>query len=169
MTDIVLQAPLWRRLAAATYDGLLLLGIWMVCLMVDTVVRDSFGAAREWHALRAFLFLIGLAFFGWFWTHGGQTLGMRAWRLKLRRVDGRALTWLNALARYATMLLCWGVALTPLVMQLPLYASRPASATVAALAVVIIAIVLVLMRLDSRRRAPQDYVAQCEMIEVPKP
>ncbi|TJY61111.1 RDD family protein [Sinimarinibacterium sp. CAU 1509] len=169
MTDIMLPAPLWRRLAAATYDGLLLLGIWMVCLLVDTVVRDSLGTAREWHALRAFLFLIGLGFFGWFWTHGGQTLGMRAWRLKLRRVDGRALTWLNALTRYAVMLLCWGVALTPLVMQLPLYASRPGSSTIAALSVVVIAVTLVLMRLDARRRAPQDYVAQCEMIELPKP
>jgi len=168
MTDIVLQAPLWRRLAAATYDGLLLLGIWMVGLFVDTVVRDLLGMEREWHALRAFLFLIGLAFFAWFWTHGGQTLGMRAWRLKLRRVDGRPLGWINAIVRYAVMLLCWGIALTPLLMQLPLYAARPGASKAAAAAVIAVAAALVLMRLDPRRRCPQDYAAQCEMIELPK-
>jgi uncharacterized RDD family membrane protein YckC len=168
MTDTAIPASLWRRLAAAIYDGLLLLGIWMVCLLIDTVVRDALGLEREWHALRAFLFLIGLAFFGWFWTHGGQTLGMRAWRLKLRRIDGRPPGWVNATVRYAVMLLSWGVALTPLLMQLPLYAGRPGAMRIAALAVVAVAAALVLMRLDPRRRTPQDYAAQCEMIELPK-
>lgn len=102
-------APLWRRLAAALYDGLLLLAVFMVALLVDLWLRDLVGQARNWPALRAYVFLVGLAFCGWFWVHGGQTLGMRAWRLQLRRGDGRPLTWPVAALRYAIAWLSWGL------------------------------------------------------------
>ena len=36
---------IWRRFAAAAYDGLLLLGLWLVALMLDTIVRDATGVA----------------------------------------------------------------------------------------------------------------------------
>lgn len=100
-------APLWRRLGAAVYDALLLIALWMVALWLDVVVRDALGLDRNWPALRAYLFLLGLFFFGWFWTHGGQTLGMRAWRLQLRRRDGRPIGWATAAARYAGAWLAW--------------------------------------------------------------
>ena len=32
------------------------------------------------------------AFFGWFWTHSGQTLGMQAWRIRVVQNDGTAIT-----------------------------------------------------------------------------
>ncbi len=31
-------------------------------------------------------------FFVWFWTHGGQTLGMRAWRLRVEQLSGEPVT-----------------------------------------------------------------------------
>ena len=43
-----------------------------------------------------------LAFFAYFWTHGGQTLGMRAWRLRLLRADGARLTCSDAALRWLT-------------------------------------------------------------------
>jgi uncharacterized RDD family membrane protein YckC len=46
------------------------------------------------------LFLSPAVFFGWFWTHGGQTLGMRAWRLKLLDSSGNPVTWRQSLIRY---------------------------------------------------------------------
>jgi uncharacterized RDD family membrane protein YckC len=36
----------------------------------------------------AALILMSLTFFCWFWTHGGQTLGMRAWKIRLEKADG---------------------------------------------------------------------------------
>lgn len=168
MNDPVIPAPLWRRLAATLYDGLLLLGIWMVALLVDTLVRDALNLERELHALRAFLFLIGLAFFGWFWTHGGQTLGMRVWRLQLRRADGKPLSWLNAAARYAAMLLTWGITLTPAMLRLPLYAENPSTPIISVIAVVITLGLWLLMRLDAQRRTLQDRAAQSEMVVLPK-
>jgi uncharacterized RDD family membrane protein YckC len=53
------------------------------------------------------LLLAAFLFFGWFWTRGGQTLGMRAWRLKVVDEQGRSLTWLLALRRFAAAAFSW--------------------------------------------------------------
>jgi uncharacterized RDD family membrane protein YckC len=47
------------------------------------------------------LFAVVVLFFAGFWAHGGQTLGMRAWRIRVVRDDGSALTWPRAAARLA--------------------------------------------------------------------
>jgi uncharacterized RDD family membrane protein YckC len=46
-----------------------------------------------------------LLFFTGFWWRGGQTLGMRAWRLKVVRMDGSPLRWSDALKRHLAALL----------------------------------------------------------------
>ena len=38
--------------------------------------------------------------FGWFWTHGGQTLGMRAWKIRVVTHDGYQLNWQQAFFRF---------------------------------------------------------------------
>ncbi len=162
-----LPAPIWRRCIAAVYDGLLLVGLWMVALVIDTVVRDLFALDRNWAALRAYLFLVGLCFFGWSWTHGGQTLGMRTWRLRVQRSDGLPLRWLDAALRYALMLLCWGIVLTPALLQLPQLAGRANAATITAGALLAIAAGLLSTALDARRRAPQDRLSRTELVVLP--
>jgi uncharacterized RDD family membrane protein YckC len=164
---MTLPAPIWRRCGAAVYDGLLLLGLWMVALVLDTVVRDLFGLERNWAALRAYLFVVGLGFFGWSWTHGGQTLGLRAWRLRVQRADGGALRWLDAALRYAVLLPCWAIALTPALLQLPRLADRPQSATISAVTLILTAVTVLWMRLDARRRGPQDWLSRTETVLVP--
>ena len=161
-------APLLRRLAAAIYDGLLLIALWMVALLIDIVLRDLLNLEREWHALRAYVFLVGFVFFGWFWTHGGQTLGMRAWHLRLLRSDGSDPHWISALARYATMLLVWGVCLTPALMQLPRFKVWPPAFTLSLGALALILVMLVAFWLDTRRRLPQDWISGTDMLQIPK-
>ena len=134
-------APLWRRLAAAFYDAFLLLALWMVALWLDIVVRDALGLDRNWAVLRAGLFLVGLGFFGWFWTHGGQTLGMRAWRLQLRRADGRPVNWITSAVRYAGAWIAWA----------PLGAG------------------VLWCVLDRRRLAWHDRMSGTELVLAPKP
>jgi uncharacterized RDD family membrane protein YckC len=41
-----------------------------------------------------------MAFFCGFWVHGGQTVGMRAWRIRVVRDDGSPLGWPRAAARF---------------------------------------------------------------------
>lgn len=162
-------ASLLRRLAAAIYDGLLLIALWMVALLVDIILRDLLSLEREWHALRAYIFLVGFVFFGWFWTHGGQTLGMRAWHLRLQRPDGSDPLWISALARYATMLLVWGVCLTPALMQLPRFKAWPPSSSLGLGALGLTVLMVVVFWLDARRRLPQDWIGGSDMVQIPKP
>jgi uncharacterized RDD family membrane protein YckC len=41
-------------------------------------------------------------YFMWFWTHGGQTLAMKTWHVRLVSRKGGALSLMQALGRYLT-------------------------------------------------------------------
>ena len=49
-------------------------------------------------------------YLGWCWTRSGQTLGMRAWRMRVRTRAGARLGWRHALARFAAGLVSIGCA-----------------------------------------------------------
>lgn len=104
-------APLWRRLAAMLYDSILVIAIWIV---VGGIVLAIFGVDETRaqngimtelslaHQLTLFIALLlsPLLFFGFFWTHSGQTLGMQAWRIRVTSEDGGPVTWRQALLRF---------------------------------------------------------------------
>ena len=96
-----LNAPLSRRLAALAYDALLLGGL--LFLFTLALIRLRGGRAIDPDTLwyRASLVAVAFAFCGAFWTRGGQTLGMRAWRIRVVAQDGRELTWPRAALRFA--------------------------------------------------------------------
>ena len=89
----------WRRLAAFCYDLLLLVALLAAFTLVVVRVRSGAVPPGTWWFLPSLLGVAG-AFFCGFWVHGGQTLGMRAWRIRVVRDDGGALTWLRAAARF---------------------------------------------------------------------
>lgn len=99
------HAGLPRRLAAIVYDLLLLVALLMVATLALLLVSGAENVPRV--LLQAWVLLISFAFFGWFWTHGGQTLGMRAWRLKLVRDSGGAVGWADAARRFLAAILAW--------------------------------------------------------------
>ncbi|MGJ8668988.1 MAG: RDD family protein [Oceanococcus sp.] len=111
MAEIIQPAPFMRRLGAAFYDGLLLLGLWIGMTFVAVLFNDGepVAAGSRWYG--GILIGIAMVFNAWFWTHGGQTLGMRAWRLQIRReVDCGPLGWGRAGWRFAIALPAWGCA-----------------------------------------------------------
>lgn len=93
-------AGILRRLAAISYDALLLAAVLMLYTAIVILLRGGNAVAPDtaWFSLS--LLVVTAAFFVWFWTHGGQTLGMMAWRIRLRTTDGSSLTWRNALIRF---------------------------------------------------------------------
>lgn len=95
----------FRRLAAMLYDLLLLIALWFAATALLLVVSGGHLADPDrplWllHVLQASLMLVTCLFFAWFWTHGGQTLGMRAWRFRIMRADGGPVNWKQALIRF---------------------------------------------------------------------
>jgi len=47
-----------------------------------------------------YIFTIFFLYTAWFWTQGGQTLGMRAWKIRLETLNGDHVTWLQAFIRW---------------------------------------------------------------------
>lgn len=81
-------AALRRRLAAFLYEGVLLFGVLMLAGFVYSVSTGMRHALQGKTGLQAFLFVVLGLYFVWFWTHGGQTVAMKAWHVRL--VDSRA-------------------------------------------------------------------------------
>ncbi|MCC5862997.1 MAG: RDD family protein [Gammaproteobacteria bacterium] len=106
-----LPAGLIRRLAALVYDALLVIAVLMVVgALVAAGVMLALGGeqgalypAPLWFRLLMLGALGGAWYllFGWFWTHGGATLGMQAWHLQVQRSDGGPLDWRLATLRFA--------------------------------------------------------------------
>jgi len=100
-------APLRLRLAAAAYDLLPLIGLWFVAVVLALTVT---GGALDTHTLagkfivQGFAFALSAAYFVVSWTRGGQTIGMRAWKLRVVGVDGKRLSWPRALLRFIVAL-----------------------------------------------------------------
>ena len=104
-----------RRIAAMLYDGLLLVALWFaVSALLLTVsggrLADPDRPLWLMYVLRISLMLVTFLFFAGFWTHGGQTLGMRAWRLRLEDVSGATVSWKKAFIRFATAIPSLGAA-----------------------------------------------------------
>lgn len=169
MSNLIVPAPLWRRVIAAVYDGLVLLGLCMAALLAEMILRDALlGVPRNPQVLQVYLFLVGLGFFGWFWVRGGQTLGMRAWRLQVRRIDGAGLRWPVAAVRYTAMLFTWMAALTPALLGLPRVAALPGLPAAALVGSLLTVAAGALMLIEARRRAPCDWVAGTEVVVLPR-
>ncbi len=109
-TEYLPPAALWRRLAAIIYDSFLVFAIWII---IAYLVLYAFGITEARtvegnvvvldplykNTLFAAMLISAYLFFGWFWTHSGQTLGMQAWRIKVQNADGSAINWLQTLLR----------------------------------------------------------------------
>ncbi|MCP3869124.1 MAG: RDD family protein [Gammaproteobacteria bacterium] len=110
------EAPgLLRRLACMLYDGLLAGGLIFCGMILVVIVLGTFQGLEsiDTAGLRrnpfyiGFLLLIPTLFFIGFWRFAGETLGMRAWRLRIIRADGGKPTLAEATIRYFAALLSW--------------------------------------------------------------
>jgi uncharacterized RDD family membrane protein YckC len=102
------RCGLFRRLAAILYDTLLLLAVLFLAALLILPVSGE-GGLRPGHPLiTSYYFLITFLFFTWFWTHGGQTLGMRAWRIRIRSRTATPITLWQCLLRFLVAIVSWG-------------------------------------------------------------
>jgi uncharacterized RDD family membrane protein YckC len=98
---------LLKRLLAIIYDLLLLFGSLFFAALIALLLFGESASESPWFSL--YLFLILFLFYGWFWTHGGQTLGMKAWKLRVCMPDGGAISWNKAFLRFLAACLSWGL------------------------------------------------------------
>jgi len=86
------------------YDGLIVLALMFIVTALflpftggEAITPGESGALERIY--QAALVIVVVLFFCVFWTWRGQTIGMLAWRLRVQRPDGSALTWRDALLR----------------------------------------------------------------------
>lgn len=90
---------LMRRLFSMLYEALVLFGVLFVAVLVFMLFRDPHAAGAK-PFFQVYIFLVLLWYFTWFWTHGGQTVAMRAWRFRVERIDGQPLRFPQACLRF---------------------------------------------------------------------
>ena len=97
------------RLTALVYDVFPLLGLWFFAGAIGlSIAGDENKFARN-TAIQVFVALFTAGYFVISWTRGGQTIGMRAWRLRVVNDDGSRVRWPSALLRF--VLACFSLAL----------------------------------------------------------
>ncbi|MFC6441075.1 RDD family protein [Bowmanella sp. JS7-9] len=115
------RATLIRRLAAMLYDTLVAIAIGMVAALAILLVfmvlfqngqLDTQGHTHlsDWlkssplytHLVQCWVLFWVCVFFMWFWRNGGQTIGMRAWRLRILSTTEQPITY----PRVALRMLC---------------------------------------------------------------
>lgn len=96
---------LLRRLGSMLYDGLLLVAAWMLLgLLYAVLIPDGHASVR---ILQLMQLLMAWGFLVFFWTRAGQTLGMRAWHIRLRQGDGAPIRLGRATLRFLVALAQW--------------------------------------------------------------
>ena len=100
-------AGLTRRLLALLYDLLLASALAVAATFAvlpltggEAILVANYGPVA--HLYHAFWLLAVFGYFGLGWTRGGQTLGMKAWRIRLATARGDAIRWPQAALRFAT-------------------------------------------------------------------
>jgi uncharacterized RDD family membrane protein YckC len=138
-----------RRLAAMLYDALLILPMVMAVVAVATAIgvavtgdsgNGDYSATLPPWLVQLLTTGCITAFYCYFWCLKGQTLGMQAWRIRLRSFDGGEITLPRALLR------CAGAVLSLL----------PAGAG------------FFWCLVDRRRRYWHDYISKTELELLPK-
>jgi len=105
-------ASLLKLLATLLYDSMLLSAVWLLAGIVymipaQLIVKMNSASKNDLSTTEftgpvfyIYLFIISWFFFAWFWVHGGQTLGLRTWSLRLQTRDGYAINWTQSLLRF---------------------------------------------------------------------
>jgi uncharacterized RDD family membrane protein YckC len=99
--NTITTPPLKHRLASMVYEAMLLFGVVFISTWLFSTLLQQRNALYLRHALQGCLFLVVGIYFVWFWTHSGQTLAMKTWRIKLVSKNGDAVKTGRAIFRYA--------------------------------------------------------------------
>lgn len=100
MTDATPRpAHLGWRLAAAIYDLFPLLALWMATgAAAIAVTRGTLDYHVWWY--RLLLLAVTAGYYVLSWRYGGQTIGMRAWRLRVVDRNGASPGWGACVLRF---------------------------------------------------------------------
>jgi uncharacterized RDD family membrane protein YckC len=176
-THALPPAGLFRRLGAIVSDLLVVVGLLLLSTLVlflpvlhlllgkKAMVPSEVGWA--WYSIYLLTMLtIWFGFCGYFWTRSGQTIGMRAWRIRVETEQATLVTWQQALQRW----LCANISWLPSLLLL-MAAERFGSITLKYMGqgLSLLGVVAwLVMYLDPQRRTWHDRVSKTRVTKLPK-
>ena len=104
-----------KRIAASIYDLFLLLGVWFA---VGSFAVWINGGIIEAKWIGPFLVLVSTwIFYGYFWTHGGKTLGMAVWKFEIYSIDENKINFQKVSIRFFSNVITVLLGGTPLILM----------------------------------------------------
>ena len=89
-----------RRLVSMIYELLLLLAVLFISSFIFHLIFRDTNAVYFRPLFQFYLLVVMGIYFVWFWTHGGQTLAMQTWKMKVVTASGNKLGMRQAITRY---------------------------------------------------------------------
>lgn len=110
------QPSLLKILFAIFYDLLILLAIFMlvglIAVAANNAVTGQDVIPASTISFQLLLYLVAFGYYAYFWKKSGQTVGMKAWRIRLINLNENKPLSLQQLAiRYVTAQLSFGLCL----------------------------------------------------------
>ena len=159
-----MRAPtLRRRLATMLYESVILFGVVFLAGYPFSTLTQQRNGLTHHNWLMSWIGIVLAAYFVYFWTHGGQTLPMKTWRLKVVDAQGQPVKPARAFARYV---LAWLWFLPPLALH-PLF-SLAVPQTLAVFAAWV-ALWAAAVWLDPARQFLHDRLAGTRIVAVQRP
>lgn len=162
-TNTVQFASLKCRLLCMVYEAVLLFGIFFAAGLLFDLTTQHQNAESLRGLRQLYLFVVLGIYFTYFWGHGGQTLPMKTWHLRLVSADGTAISFRQAGLRYC---LAWMWFLPALGISYFLNLQHWAS-------VILFFVGLsgwaLISRFDANHQFLHDRIAGTELVAVPRP
>lgn len=89
-----------RRLGGVLYECLTVAALWLLGSAIFTSLYGPADTVFSRALLQGICLLVISSYFLWCWTRGGQTLAMRAWRIRVTYLNGAPLTATGAVLRF---------------------------------------------------------------------
>lgn len=152
-----------RRLASFLYEGVLLFGVLVIADYLFSALTQQRHALQQRQLGMAFLFVVLGIYFGWFWSHGGQTLAMKTWHIRVVGPDGARLTQARALLRY---LAAWLWFLPPLAVVAAVGVPKLGGGGIFAVVAAYVLAYALLARLHPQRQFLHDLLCRTRLVDA---
>jgi len=104
------SARLPRILGAVVYDVIIVFSIIFIAAQWFPLVPESFQN-KPGLTLFKQLYMLGISFvyFAYSWRRGGQTIGMKSWKIKLQQTEKNqtAIRWSQCAIRFLVAIVSW--------------------------------------------------------------
>ncbi|MGH8641188.1 MAG: RDD family protein [Burkholderiales bacterium] len=94
------SASVARRGLSLCYEALLLLALLLAGALPFVLVAGAVDRIAARPLFQLYLVALSALYFVWQWRHGGQTLAMKTWRIRVVTREGAPLDWPRAARRY---------------------------------------------------------------------